>query len=222
MDLSRTEEQLKAEYHLMKNNLNLAMRENEVVKGENRICKSEIRQLKKDAAGLRSDIVKLNRNYEQDMTRMHEQYGALEIQYKTLEEKSNAKIQELTDLNTNTLQRLSRETVQFNLALNRQKAEFRAEREALKADFSRKTKEYEGGLNDMAKRLAEKETENDSLNSALAQAAIEIEKLKSVIADGQTKIGNMQKTTDVYRAGVADSLAEYRSAVETVKQAPKQ
>ncbi|RJP81248.1 MAG: hypothetical protein C4522_05835 [Desulfobacteraceae bacterium] len=221
-EIPKTNEQIRAEYHLMKNNLSLAMRENEVVKGENRICRTEIRQLKKEAKGLRADIVTLNQNYEQDMARMQEQYGTLEIQYKMLEEQSHAKIQELTGLNTQIRNQLAEETAAFNLALNKQKAEFREEREALKAGFSEKTKEYENRLNALTKELSEKEAELESLNTALTQAGSQIEGLKNTIAEAQIKMESMQKIIDEYRALVGNSSDKSEPAPETVQQAPKQ
>ncbi|MFH2064893.1 MAG: hypothetical protein ABIK15_06835 [Pseudomonadota bacterium] len=220
-EIPKTNEQIRAEYHLMKNNLSLAMRENEVVKGENRICRTEIRQLKREAKGLRADIVTLNQNYEQDMARMQEQYGTLEIQSKMLEEQSHAKIQELTGLNTQVRNQLTAETAAFNQALNKQKAEFREEREALKAGFSEKTKEYENRLNTLTKELSEKEAELESLNTALAQAGSQIEGLKNTIAEAQIKMESLQKIIDEYRALIGNSSGTSEPAPETVKQETK-
>lgn len=220
-EIPRTDEQIRAEYHLMKNNLSLAMRENEVVKGENRICRTEIRQLKKEAKGLRADIVTLNRNYEQDMVRMQEQYGTLEIQYKMLEEQSQAKIQELTGLNTQVRKQLTVETAAFNQALNKQKAEFREERQALKAEFSEKAKGYEDRLNALTTELSEKETELESLNTALTLAGSRIESLKNDAAEAQAKMESMQKIIDEYRSLVGNSSGTSEPAPETVKQETK-
>jgi chromosome segregation ATPase len=202
MEEPKTDEQLKAEYHLMKNNLSLAMRENGVFKEENIACRADIEQLKKEIGGLKTDLAVLNQKYENDMTLMNQKYVALESQYKILEEQSNAKIQELTDLNTATLDKLAGETVRFNQELKKQKDAFTAERQALESAFAQKSKEYETRLNTVTKNLAEKETELASLNNSLIKANGLIKGLQMTVADDQTKMESMQKKMDERQATI--------------------
>lgn len=197
MDEPKTDEQMRAEYHLMRNNLNLAVRENEVVKEENRICHAEIRQLKKEIRGLHAERRQLNQRYEQDMTRMQEQYRTLETQNRILDEQRTTRIQELTDANTRLSDKLATERGQFNQALKKQKADFREERETLKTVFSRQKKDYEGRLKLVEKELAEKEAENEALNTGLTQAENRIDTLTTALTACQEGTGRPERQEPV-------------------------
>lgn len=196
-DEPKTDEQMRAEYHLMRNNLNLAIRENEVVKGENRICQAEIRQLKKEVRGLDAELKLLNEHYEQDMARMQEQYRTLETQNRILDEQSTARIQELMDANAKALAKLAKERDLFNQALKKQKADFREEREALKTDFFRQIKEYEDRLKLAETELKEREADNELLNAAMLQAENRIDILTKALAECQEQTSGLESKAPV-------------------------
>lgn len=190
MDEPGTDEQMRAEYHLMRNNLNLAIRENEVVKEENRICRSEIRQFKKEIRGLQTEQQRLNQLYEKDMARMQEEY-------RILEDQSTARIQELTETSAKLSDRLANEREQFNAALKIQKADFRKERTALKKDFSRQLQEQEDRLKQVETERDEKEADNASLNTSLSQAGNQIDNLTKTLAACQERVSDLERKDTV-------------------------
>ncbi len=206
-DEERCEEQIQAEYRLMKNNLSLAMRENEVVKGENVLCRTETGQLKKSIEDLQGDLGALNQKYDQDMAMMTGKLESLQTQYTDLEEQGKVKIQELTDINLETENKLALETARFDQTLKTQQETFTAERQAMESDFAGQKQQYENRLAVLSNDLQEKQTALVSLKTDYANAMTQIEKMQQTIADSQTMMETMRKT-----------IADNQTMMETMRK----
>ena len=177
------DEKLNAENRLMKNNLDLAMRENKVLKEENLQYKSDTTRFKKEIRSLHDDIDSLNRKYDTDMAGMTEQYNNVSDQYASLEESTGKKIQELTDRNRNLDKKMKGEISRLNAGMADQKATFEKSRLALEADF--------------AARLS-------SMETSLTEKEATISSMKSMHDDALLQIGTLRKEIDSYKAAFGD------------------
>ena len=90
-----TTDHLCAQNRLMKNQLNLAVRENEVLKEENLHYKSELNNLNQTISKLQCDIESLNVRYNDDMAKRDGLYENLRTQFNLLENESEEKIKKL-------------------------------------------------------------------------------------------------------------------------------
>lgn len=207
--LRNCDEKFQAEYRLMKNNLNLAMRENEVVKGENG-------QLKDNVSALQTDLASLHQKYDQDMASMTGKLESLQVRFQDLETQSNAKIQELTDLHLAVENKLAQETTRFEETLKTQQEKSNSERQAMESDFAAQKADYENRLALLSKDLNEKQTALTALKKDHTKAKSKIETMQKTIADNQKMMGTMQKSIDDYNATLATmrkSLDENQTAL---------
>ena len=184
---ARLGEQLKAETRLMKNNLTLAQRENEILKAENRQYRKETVRLTGEIGRLNSDIDALNRKYDRDMAQMTEQYNRICEEYAFLEKSSGEKIQELTDLNLALDKRMKDEISRLNGAMAEQKASSEKARIALEQDFAGKKKKYLAQLSSLKETLNEKQAAMDSMKAMYDTALRQIENLQKQIDTDKAK-----------------------------------
>ena len=184
-------DQLNAENRLMRNNLNLALRENEVLKEENLQYKAETARLKSDIKGLNDDINGLNKKYDTDTARMTEKYNNLSDQYALLENSTREKIQELTDLNQKLDKKMKSEIFRLNVAMAKQKASFEKTRQSLEQDHAGKEKEFAARLLSMTESLTEKTAVIASMKARYDEAQMQIENLRKEVDNYKTKVDDM-------------------------------
>jgi len=194
----RPGEMLNAENRLMKNNLDLALRENKVLKEENLQYKAETSRFMKEVGRLHDDIDSLNRKYDMDMTVVTEQYNNVSDQYAFLEESTGKKIQALTDLNRNLDKKMKNEISRLNAGMAEQKADFEKSRLTLEQDFGVR-------LSSMAASLTEKEATISSMKAMHDDALLQIETLR--------------KETDRYKAAFGDIDKYNKSLMESNQDA---
>ncbi|MBU0993267.1 MAG: hypothetical protein KJ737_12300 [Proteobacteria bacterium] len=173
-------DQFRAENRLMKKNLDLALRENEVLKTENLQYKSKVNQLNKTVSKFKADLESLNNKYNEDMIRMNEDYETICANLTALEEQSDAKIEELTRLNSGLEKKLSDDVARLNGQLDKQQLSFTAERKLLKAGYESKMLELEN-------QLSLSKQESDKKDAAIASMTADLK-------EAQARIVDMEKT----------------------------
>lgn len=178
------DEKLKAENRLMKNNLDLALRENKVFKEENLQHKAETQRLKKEIESLHNDIGVLNRKYDMDMAAMTEQYDTLSDQYDLLKESTGREIQELTDSNRTLEKRMKNEISRLKAIIADQKTDFEKSRLVLEKEFSTRLSSIEASL-------IEKETMISSMKTEYDDALLQLEKLWNKINTYKAAFGDI-------------------------------
>ena len=180
------DETLRAENRLMKNNLDLALRENRVFKEENQQHKAETGRLRKEIRRLHDDIDSLNRKYDTDMAGMTEQYNDISDRYSVLEESTDKKIRELTDLNRNLDKKMKGEISRLNTRIADQKAASEKSRLALEKDFTDR-------VSSMDASLAEKEATISSMKAMYDEALVQIENLRRQIEKYKAAFGDIDE-----------------------------
>ena len=173
----------------MKNNLDLALRENKVFKEENLQYKAETNRLKKEIRRLNEEIDSLNRKYDADIAGITEKYNNISDQYAELEESTGNKIRELMDLNRNLDKKMKGEISDLNTRIADQKAAFEKSRQALEKDFSDR-------LSSMETSLTEKEASISSMKAMYDDALLQLEKLRGEIDNYKTAFGDIGEKSE--------------------------
>jgi chromosome segregation ATPase len=185
----------------MRNNLDLALRENEVLKKENNHHKAEAARLDREIRRLNGGIETLNLKYDADIAAMTKQYDDLLDQYTSLETSSKDKIQELTDRNLQLTRRMEEEIVRLNTAMANERASFEKTRQALELLHTEKEKEF-------ATRLS-------SLEAALTEKEAAVESITAMYDEAQSKIETLQQELDNYKTTTDRIIEENKSLTES-------
>ncbi len=167
---SNVNEQLKAENRIMMKNLNLAMRENSVLKDENIQYRDDNSRLNSRIKFLESDIESLKKKYEQDIALQKEKNDNLNKKIAALQSESAAKIKELTDINKALDDRMTSEIGILNENIRKQEEKFISERAAAESLFLAKETEYQKQIAQMRNDAVALKTELESLRSQLAES----------------------------------------------------
>ncbi len=205
-------EQLNAENRLMKNNLDLALRENEVIKEENKQYKTKTANLNSEIQRLNEVTTGLKRKYTIDMAMMTDRYNTLQDQYNLLQTTSDSKIMELAAQNLELDRRMKNEISSLNSKMEIQKASFEKARQSQTQNFAAKKKEFETELASIKQTLAEKETVIASMKAANDQSQLQIDKLLQEIDSYKAELdrmneenrGSMQSNQSLPEAGTAN------------------
>ena len=178
-------EQIKAEKHVMKQNMTLALRENSVLKEENIQYKSETGKLKARVKLLESEIQSLNKKYEQDIALLDERYENLNKQNQILSQESSTKIRELSDINKEIEERMTKEITRLSENIRNQEEKFNNERAAAETSLSVKEQEYQKQLAQMKKDILSGVMEIESLKSKLTESEADLKSVKTALIKQQ-------------------------------------
>ncbi|PIP41570.1 MAG: hypothetical protein COX19_03210 [Desulfobacterales bacterium CG23_combo_of_CG06-09_8_20_14_all_51_8] len=151
------EDHIKAENRMMNKNLDLALRENEVLKTENMGYKSDVATLNEKVLNLNAEIQSVNKKYNEDMAQMNESYEDLCLRFESLERESDVTIAELTDINMALEKKNADEITKFKGLLQAQSDSFNSERDSLKAEFASRMMEMEKQLASVKQMVQEKD-----------------------------------------------------------------
>ena len=142
---------------MMNKNLDLALRENEVLKTENMGYKSDVATLNEKVLNLNAEIQSVNKKYNEDMAQMNESYEDLCLRFESLERESDVTIAELTDINMALEKKNADEITKFKGLLQAQSDSFNSERDSLKAEFASRMMEMEKQLASVKQMVQEKD-----------------------------------------------------------------
>lgn len=190
---STPRDQIEAEKRMMRNNLSLAMRENEVLKEENLRYKSEVTQLSDCVARLTSEIVDMDRiqkervdEFENLFEQFRQRQAEIETDYCwTVDElrAANAAMEE------RTAARLEEMAVQFKNA-----------EEGLQ-------KALAAAKNELSEKIEESVRETANLDRLLAETRTALEELGA-------RVENLSRTDDHVRS----ELEDIRRAIEDIRR----
>ncbi len=202
-------DQLKAENRVCSQNLNLFMRENDVLKAENAKYKRENADVKSRNAVLQSDLNALATKYKNDIAMLNERYASLQQKYDVFVKQSDSKIQELEQRNKELEKKMADEIARLNEVIRKQEVDFIKEKENIINQNTKKEIEYQATI--------------DSLQKQVTALTSEREQLKSRIAEAEVLIQKMQKELDeVKKAGVTEMKKSEDTVSETKKDNQKQ
>jgi chromosome segregation ATPase len=202
-----TKDQVHAENRVMKKNLELALRENEVLKTENAQYKSQVKAQSSEISALNDDIASLNTRYDEETTRLGEEITRLNESYEIVvndftlfEQESSQKINALTGQNAGLEKQLADETARLNGINKDQKASFDAQIKAAskelasaKADFAARELALQNQLTKSKQTVMEKDTAIASLEAREKTALEKIKMEEKTIQEQSEKIRQMEK-----------------------------
>lgn len=171
-------DQLKAENRVCSQNLNLFMRENDVLKTEIIKLKQHNADLKSRNNLFKSDLTALQAKYKNDSAVWNERYSSLQQKYDVFVKQSDDKVQELTHLNKALEKRMADEIARLAEAIRRQEVDFIKEKEALVSQNTKKELEYQAAIDAMQKQLTVLSSENEVLKSRFLEAESQLEAVK--------------------------------------------
>jgi chromosome segregation ATPase len=229
------EDQYQAENRLMKNKLNLALRENEILNAENAHYKKDLNDLHAKVESLNTAIESLNKKYDADMAQMNARYEELCAQYTMLEQDSDKKIETLTSSKTALEKEFDDEVSRLNQAIKDQQKAFSKERDQLNSELTTKTQEYEKQTSLLTQEIIDKESTIDSLADSQKQDQEKIGDLEKAVKEGKTKADEfnvknqslteanqkLQKIIDDKQAQIDDLNRKLASSPATDQMQPK-
>jgi TolA-binding protein len=139
---SAPRDQIEAENRLMRNNLSLAMRENEVLKEENLRYKSEVTQLSDCVARLTSEIADMDQRHQERMDEIKILFDQLALQQSEREMDYCWTVDELRSANAALNAETAAKLEEMAAALKRGNDASRDAIAALKAAFDEKFEKY--------------------------------------------------------------------------------
>jgi len=175
---TRLIDQLKAENRVCSQNLNLFMRENDVLKAENAKYKKENNTLRSSNNLLKSDISALQTRYKNDIAMLDERYNTLQQKYDVFVKQSDAKVQELTELNKTLEKRMADEIARLNEVIRKQEVDFIKEKEIIINQNAKKEMEYQSTIDTLQKQVTTLTQEKEQLKSRLTEIEVSCEKLQ--------------------------------------------
>ncbi len=175
---TRLVDQLKAENRVCSQNLNLFMRENDVLKAENAKYKKENNTLRSSNNLLKSDISALQTRYKNDIAMLDERYNTLQQKYDVFVKQSDAKVQELTELNKTLEKRMADEIARLNEVIRKQEVDFIKEKEIIINQNAKKEMEYQSTIDTLQKQVTTLTQEKEQLKSRLTEIEVSCEKLQ--------------------------------------------
>ena len=230
-------DQVHAENRVMKKNLELALRENEVLKTENAQYKSHVKELDDTISTLNADIKSLNAKYDEDTTRMgeeivrlNESYDILVTNFTQAEQESSRKISELTQQTTGLEKQLADETARLNGIIKDQKASFDAQIEtagealaAAKTECASREKDLQNQLSELNQKFTEKDTAFKALESSRQEDLKKAVALKKTIDEQTEKIKQMEKAHQEQLTTLQDlkkTILEKQSIIDQLSRKP--
>jgi len=232
------QDQVHAENRIMKKNLDLALRENEVFKSENAQYKSEVKNLKKDIAAVTDELAELTEKYNEDTTRLNEELARLNESYEIMmnaltlmEQESSQKIADLTDQNTGLQKRLTDETARLNTVITDQKASFETQLKtaektlaATKAGCIDRETALQGQLTASKQAMTEKDAVIKTLEQTRQETMKKATALEKTIQEQTEKIQDLKKINQELtsaRESLQKALAEKQAMINTLSRKPE-
>lgn len=215
-DPENPRDQLKAENRMMKRNLNLSLRENEVLKVENAALKAE-----KD--GLKADIASLTAKYHEEIARLNDQYDDLCSRFDALERESDAMISDLIELNADLEKNYSAEISVLKESLKDQADSFKAEQAAAAAEFRSRLSEMDNQLATIQKTLAEKEMERLLLDEARRKSDETAAHLEKTLKEKNDILARKEKENQELLAAMRKleaDIAEKQAVIDALPVGP--
>jgi chromosome segregation ATPase len=207
---TRLIDQLKAENRVCSQNLNLFMRENDVLKAENAKYKKENNALRSSNTLLKSDIGALQTRYKNDIAMWDERYNTLQQKYDVFVKQSDAKVQELTALNKTLEKRMADEIARLNEVIRKQEVDFIKEKETIINQNAKKEMECQSTIDTLQKQVTTLTQEKEQLKSKLTEMEITCEKLKQQLdvpqKDQTLRGGDKGTANDVKKENPAQQL----------------
>lgn len=197
-------DQLKAENRVCSQNLNLFMRENDVLKAENAKYKKENVNLQSRNNLLQSDLNALQTKYTNDIAMWNQRYTALQQKYDVFVKQSDVKLQELDQRNKELEKKMADEIARLNEVIRKQEVDFIKEKENIVNQNAKKEIEYQTTIDNLQKQVTSLTSEKEQLKSRLAEAEVLIQKI-------QKELDEMKKS----------SVAEPKKALDTGSETKK-
>ena len=230
-------DQVHAQNRVMKKNLDLALRENEVLKTENAQYKSQVKKLDCTISKLNADLESLNTKYNEDtaslneeIARLNESYEIIVADFTQFEQKSDQTIHELTEQNAQLKNQLADETVRLNGIIKEQKASFDTKIQAVsqelastKAGCASREKDLHNQLSELNRKSVEKDAAIKSLE-ARQQAGLEkAAALEKTIREQAEKIRKMEKADQELmesRRNLQKTIEEKQAIIDKLSRKP--
>lgn len=204
------DEHLRAEWHLIKTNLNLATRENEVLKEENQQYRKEIDSLNDSIRKLKVNLDELKTKYKQDIAKMISEYEVLYAQYQLHQTQSKEEIQSLLEANQALDQTLNKERKHFKQRYAAQNDAHTKTINTRTAEWEQKKEHYEKQLQTLTTNLKKEKSALITSDANLAEANKKIKALENISNKRQTineelerKIVEQEKLIDKHQKTVA-------------------
>ncbi|RJP39898.1 MAG: hypothetical protein C4548_10975 [Desulfobacteraceae bacterium] len=201
-------DQIEAENRLMRNNLSLAMRENEVLKEENLRYKSEVTQLSDCLARLTSEIADMDRRHQEGMDEIKVLFDLLVIQQSEREMDYCWTIDELRSANAALSAETAAKMEEITAALKRGDEASRNAVAALKATFDEKLEKYVHEAASLGRLLTETQDRLKDLEERVEVASAEDLETRAQMEDIRQAMEDIRRKT----AGLEQSLQSLTSS----------
>ncbi|MFZ2634079.1 MAG: hypothetical protein WA081_14430 [Desulfosalsimonadaceae bacterium] len=230
-------DQVHAQNRIMKKNLDLALRENEVLKTENEQYKSHVKELDCTISTLNADMESLTTKYNEDTASLNEEIAELNNSYETLhndftllEQESGQRISELTEQNHGLEKQLAAETTRLNSVIKDQKASFDSQLTAAAKELA-STKDgcasrelaLQNQLSESKKAAVKKDADIQSLEARHQEALKKTAALEKTLQEQTEKIQKMEKAHQeliTSRQDLQKTIKEKQTVIDKLSQKP--
>lgn len=185
-------ERIRAENRIMRQNLNLAMRENSILKEENIQIRSESSLLRSRVRLLESEIESLNKKHSEDINLLNEKYQNLSRQKDIADRESALKLQEMNTANKALEEKLSAEIKRLSEENRTREEQFNKERLAMETAFAGKELQYRQEQADLKKNLLDVTTELESIKSRLTESEAQLKNANKENAEKDKTINSLK------------------------------
>ncbi len=189
-------DQIEAENRLMRNNLSLAMRENEVLKEENLRYKSEVTQLIACVSRLTAEIEAMEGRHQDRLAEIKALFDQLRLRQAEMEMDYCWTIDELRSANI----ALGRETAvkleEITAALKGRDETFKDTIAAVKTDFNGKLEKYARETSDIGRLLAETQATLKKLGERMENVSTGGQESRAQMEDIQQSIADIRRKMD--------------------------
>jgi chromosome segregation ATPase len=193
-------DQIEAENRLMRNNLSLAVRENEVLKEENLRYKSEVTQLSDCVARLTADIEAKDSLHQDRMAEIMILFDQLRLQQSEMEMDYCLTVDELRSSNAAIGKETSAKLEELTAALKRRDEASRDAVAAVKAEFDEKLEKYAREVSAIERLLTETQAalkdlgeRMENFSTARQEVRSQMEAIQTSIADIRRKINDLEE-----------------------------
>lgn len=217
-------EKVMAENRILRENLALAERENDVLRNENIQYTDENNKIKAHLKMLESEKKSLEKKYTQDIALVNDKYENLSRKYTSLEKESSARIKELTDLNKQQEEKMTGEIALLNESIRNQEKKYNSDIEKLEraisdnelaykkesAALNSRLEEFKGKIDIAAADLNKSEKDKNECIASNLEKEKEIDLLKSRVSELSGQVDSSVKQT----AGYKKNIDEMKSEIE--------
>lgn len=202
-------DQIEAENRLMRNNLSLAMRENEVLKEENLRYKSEVTQLSDCVSRLTAEIEAMEGRHRDRLAEIKTLFDQLRLQQSEMEMDYCWTVDELRSANASLSAETAAKLEEMRAALKSRDEASKDAIAAVKTDFNGKLEKYAREAANLGRLLAETQTTIKDLGERVEnvstggqESRAQMEDIRQSIADIRQKTADLEHTLQSLKSSV--------------------